>query len=108
MLHPTDGKRALAPKTVLEVHLIIRAALNDAVTRGLVSRNVALVAQAPKLRSIPKVEQKAWNAQQLQMFLRVAGGHRLFPAFWLIATTGMRSRWIAAVGRRPMGRATSG
>ncbi|HKZ25894.1 MAG TPA: helix-turn-helix domain-containing protein [Acidimicrobiia bacterium] len=90
MLHPTDGKRALAPKTVLEVHLIIRAALNDAVTRGLVSRNVALVAQAPKLRSIPKVEQKAWNAQQLQMILRVAAGHRLFPAFWLIATTGMR------------------
>jgi hypothetical protein len=37
MLHPNDGKRALAPKTVLEVHLIIRAALNDAVTRGLVS-----------------------------------------------------------------------
>ena len=26
MLHPTDGRRALAPKTVLEVHLIIRNA----------------------------------------------------------------------------------
>jgi len=90
MLHPTDGQRPLAPKTVLEVHLIIRGALNDAVRKGLVSRNVALVADAPRLRSIPKVEQKAWTAQQLQAFLRCAAGHRLFPAFWLAATTGVR------------------
>lgn len=62
MLHPTDGQRALAAKTVLEVHLIIRGALDDAVRRGVVSRNVALVAHAPKLKSIPKVEQKSWNA----------------------------------------------
>ena len=90
MLHPTDERRSLAPKTVLEVHLIIRGALNDAVTRGLVNRNVALVAHAPTLRSIPKVEQKAWNAPQLQAFLRAAAGHPLFPAFWLASTTGLR------------------
>jgi DNA-binding transcriptional MerR regulator len=29
MLHPGDGQRALAPKTVDEVHLIIRVALGD-------------------------------------------------------------------------------
>jgi hypothetical protein len=29
-LHPGNGKRPLAPKTVLEIHLIIRGALNDA------------------------------------------------------------------------------
>jgi integrase len=80
----------LAPKTVLEVHLIIRGALNDAVRRGLVNRNVALVAHAPKLKSIPKTEPQAWNAQQLQAFLQAAAGHRLFPAFWLLASTGMR------------------
>ena len=90
MLHPTDGSRPLAPKTVLEVHLIIRGALNDAVTRRLVNRNVALVAHSPKLRSIPKVEPQAWNAQQLQAFLQAAAGHRLFPAFWMLAATGMR------------------
>ncbi len=88
-LHPTDGRKPLAPKTVLEIHLIIRGALNDAVERGIVSRNVALVAHAPKLRAIPKVEQQAWTAQQLQRFLREAAGHRLFPALWLISTTGM-------------------
>ena len=53
-LHPENGKRPLAPKTVLEIHLIIRGALNDAVRRGIVTRNVALVAHAPKLRSIPQ------------------------------------------------------
>ena len=89
-LHPTDGRKPLAPKTVLEIHLIIRGALNDAVRRGIVSRNVALVAHAPRLRAIPKVEQRAWTAQQLQGFLRAAAGHRLFPALWLISTTGMR------------------
>jgi len=90
MLHPTDGRKALAPKTVLEVHIIIRGALADAVRKGLVSRNVALIADAPRLRSIPKVEQKAWTAQQLQAFLRCAADHRLFPALWVAATTGVR------------------
>jgi integrase len=90
MLYPTGDRQPLAPKTVLEVHLIIRGALKDAVTRGLVNRNVALVAHAPKLKAIPKVEPQAWTAQQLQEFLRAAAGHRLFPALWLLASTGMR------------------
>ncbi len=90
MLRPTNGRKPLAAKTVLDVHLIIRGALEDAVRKGLVSRNVALVAHAPKLRSIPRVEQQTWTAEQLQEFLRCAAGHRLFPAFWLATTTGMR------------------
>ena len=90
MLQPKDGTRALAPKTVYEVHLIIRGALDHALRRGLVSRNVALAASAPKLRAIPKPEQKSWTADELQAFLRAAAGHRLFPALWLSANTGMR------------------
>jgi integrase len=89
-LHPIDGRRALAPKTVLEVHLIIRGALADAVRHGVIARNVALVAHAPRLRSIPKVEPQPWNAEQLRAFLQASAGHRLLPAFWLLAATGMR------------------
>ncbi|MEN8040091.1 MAG: tyrosine-type recombinase/integrase [Actinomycetota bacterium] len=89
-LHPTDGRKPLAPKTVLEIHLIIRGALNDAVRRGIVTRNVAYVAHAPKLRAIPKIEQQAWTAPQLQAFLREASGHRLFAALWLVSMTGLR------------------
>jgi len=90
MLHPTDGRRPLAAKSVYEVHLVIRGALGDAVRRGLVTRNVALLANPPALRAITKVEQEAWTAPQLRAFLRAAAGHRLFPAFWLSAVTGMR------------------
>jgi integrase len=90
LLHPGDGTAGLAPKTVYEVHLVIRGALTDAVRRGLVSRNVALAAHAPRLRSIPKAEQRAWTADELTAFLRAAAGHRLFPAFWVGAYTGMR------------------
>jgi integrase len=90
LLHPTDGSAALAPKTVYEIHLVIRGALDDAVRRGLITRNVALVAHAPSLRAIAKVEQHAWTADELRAFLRAAAGHRLFAALWLSAFTGMR------------------
>lgn len=89
LLHPVDG-RGLAPKTVYEIHLVIRGALNDAVRRGLVTRNIALVANALRLGSITKVEQRSWTTEELQAFLQTAAGHRLFPALWLSAFTGMR------------------
>src|SRR3546814_9536047 len=47
LLHPTSGK-GLSPKTVYELHLLIRNALADALPRGLITRNVALIARAPK------------------------------------------------------------
>ncbi len=90
LLRPRDGRAALAPKTVYEIHLVIRGALSDAVRRGLISRNIALVAHAPSLRSIPRVEQASWTAEELQAFLRAAAGHRFFAAFWVAAFTGMR------------------
>ena len=84
-----DGLGGLNDKTVLEVHGIIRKALADARRRGLVSSNVAEHAEAPKRRR-PQSPLRAWNAKQLQEFLATARSHRLFPAFWLAANTGMR------------------
>src|SRR5690606_27386597 len=52
MLHPTDGTRPLAPKTVYEVHLIIRGALDHALRRGLITRNVALTASVSRFRNL--------------------------------------------------------
>jgi hypothetical protein len=74
LLHPDDGAHALAPKTAYEIHLVIRGALADAVRRGLLRRNVALIALAPRLRSFPTVKQQAWTAAELQQFLHVAAG----------------------------------
>ncbi len=87
-LRPTDGTRPLAPKSVLEIHVVIRGALNDAVQRGYVRSNVALIAKAPRQR--PAEEQTAWSAEQLATFLRYTAGHKYFAAIWTAAFTGLR------------------
>lgn len=53
------GRRPLSPKTVLEIHLIIRA--DQAVKKGLISRNVALVTNAPKLRIVSRAQYPAFD-----------------------------------------------
>ncbi|MGB5758617.1 MAG: site-specific integrase [Acidimicrobiales bacterium] len=89
LLHPETG-RGLAPKTVYELHLIIRGALTDAHRRGLVTRNVALVARAPKQRSLQRTEGVSLTEDELRQLLRTAAGHRFFPIYRLRAMTGMR------------------
>lgn len=89
LLHPAEG-RGLAPKTVYAVHLIIRSALADACRRGLVNRNVADVARAPKQRALQRVEGVSLTDTELRALLRAAAGHRFFPIYWLTAMTGMR------------------
>jgi integrase len=78
----------LAPKTVLNVHQILRTALGDAERAGLVHRNVARLMDPPCHGAAP--EQRCWNEHQLHTFLNVAMTHRLGPAIWLAAMTGMR------------------
>lgn len=90
LLNPTGDKRPLSPKSVMEVQQVIRSALRESERLGIVSRNVALAAHAPRARGVPRPERKAWTADELQRFLQAAVGHRLFPVFWLIANTGMR------------------
>jgi integrase len=78
----------LAPKTVLNVHQILRTALGDAERSGLVQRNVGRLMDPPCHGAAP--EQRCWNEHQLRQFLHVAMSHRLGPAIWLAAMTGMR------------------
>ena len=89
LLEPDEGK-GLAPKTVYEIHLIIKGALDDALRRGLVNRNVAVVARAPKQRSLQRSEGTSLTEDELRQLMRTAAGHRLFPLYWLTAMTGMR------------------
>jgi integrase len=89
LLHPIEGT-GLAPKTVYEIHLIIKGALADALRRGLVTRNVAVVARAPKQRSLPRIGAVSLTEDELRQLMRTAAGHRLFPLYWLTAMTGMR------------------
>lgn len=89
LLHPI-GRRGLAPKSVYSIHLIIRGSLDDAVRRGLVNRNVAAIARAPRQRAIQRTEGTSLTAGDLRRLLRTAAGHRFFPVLWLTAMTGMR------------------
>ena len=75
-----NGKGGLDAKTVLEVHMVLRLALSDALRRGLIVRNPAEIAHAPKRRPLASAETRAWNAQQLNGFLELARGHPHFVA----------------------------
>ena len=95
----TGGARGigLAPKTVYDVHVIIRAALNKAVCQHLVATNVAHAAQAPRPRARERSGPECWNADQLTEFLAAIQHLRLYPALHLSATTGMRRGEIAGL-----------
>jgi len=80
----------LAAKTVLDIHIILRSALANAVKRGLLRDNPAVAAEAPSARRPTNRAHRIWTAKQLTSFLRTTVDTRYHPAFWLAANTGMR------------------
>ena len=86
-----EGRRnaadGLAPKTVYYIHSILHRALRDAVRWGYVVRNVADAADPPKAKT---PEMRVWSPAQLRTFLDHVRGDRLYAAWLLAATTGMR------------------
>lgn len=87
----TSGRlgNGLAPKTVHNVHVMIRSSLRMAVQRRLASVNVADAAAAPRFRSATP-PMRSWTVEQLMTFLDAARAERLYPALRLSAMTGMR------------------
>jgi integrase len=81
------GGEALAPKTVRNTHVVLRKALADAERLGLVPRNAAAAARAPTVR---RPEFETWSSEDLRTFLESIKEHRLYAAFVVLATTGMR------------------
>jgi integrase len=79
--------RPLSPKTVRYVHTTLRRALRDAVADGLVVRNVAAQARPPRAR---RVEMHTWTAAELGAFLASVHEDRLYAAWLLLATLGLR------------------
>jgi len=86
----TRTGQGLAPKTVLDIHIILRSALGGAVRRGLLRENPAVAAGAPPARRPTSRAHRVWTASQLASFLRLPAENRHHPAFWLAANTGMR------------------
>jgi integrase len=87
----------LAPKTVHEVHVIIRSALNDAVDCGLLRTNAAAKARSPQPHARRRTGTSVWDATQLAEFLETASRHRLYLTLHVAAFTGMRRGEVAGL-----------
>jgi integrase len=79
--------RGLSPRTVRYVHTIIRRLLKDAVLWDRIARN-------PAERATPPVsargERPVWSTVELRQFLEHVANERLYAAWLLLATTGLR------------------
>ncbi|CAN5462304.1 site-specific integrase [soil metagenome] len=79
--------RPLSPSTVRNVHVTLRRALVDAQRWGHVTRNVASLADPPR---VARTHMKTWSPEELRAFLEHARDERLYAGYVLLATTGMR------------------
>jgi integrase len=73
--------------TRFEVLRVLRNALNRAVREEILTRNVALLVDMPK---VSKDKGTAWNARETIAFLRTARSHRLYAACVLVLVLGLR------------------
>jgi integrase len=76
-----------APKTIRNIHGVLSKALGDAERWGLVARNAARLADVPAVAR-PKLQ--VWSPEHTRAFLAAVANDRLFAAWLLAATTGMR------------------
>ncbi|MFF7330490.1 tyrosine-type recombinase/integrase [Streptomyces sp. NPDC090306] len=106
-LVPALGKKPLAKLTPAQVRLMmqqltrakvsasvrfevlrtLRNALNRALREELITRNVALLVDMPKVSKEPH---SPWNAREAVAFLRSVRAHRLYAAFVLVLVLGLR------------------
>ncbi len=87
----------LAPKTVYDVHVVIRSAFTQAHRQHLVNVNPALGAQPPRSRLRQRTGPECWTASQLNEFLAATRHLRLYPALHVAAFTGMRRGELAGL-----------
>lgn len=85
-----EANKGLAPKTVRNVHVILRKALSDAVRWNLIPRNPCDDADPPKVRGASRHRMKTWTPEQVRTFLEAMKEDRLFPAYLLSVSTGLR------------------
>lgn len=82
-----DGAGGLSTRTVRYLHVVIRQALQQAVKEGLLARNVADATSPPTIKN--KQMQPLAEADLLD-FLDAVKEDRLFAAYLVAATTGLR------------------
>ncbi|GLX68322.1 tyrosine-type recombinase/integrase [Paenibacillus glycanilyticus] len=81
----------IVPENIQKIHSLINNSLKRAERWGLLNRNVAALVDRPK--SVKK-EIEVWSLEEAKQFLKVALEDRLYIAFLLAVTTGMRQAEI--------------
>ena len=75
----------LHPQTVSHHRAVLRKALADAVTEGLLTRNVASLAKPP---TVPRTERRWLSGDELRALFDATAGTRLHALWVLAGTTG--------------------
>jgi len=77
----------LSPRSVAQVHRVLRAAFNHAMSAGLIARNPCKQATPPRADRRPM---SVLTGPQVQQFISDTTSHPLHALFVLLLTTGMR------------------
>jgi len=77
-----------APSTVLQIHKLLRRALNHAIQVNHLAKNVCLLVQPPRVSQLS--QQNPLTVEQAREFLKAALGDPLEALYVLALTTGMR------------------
>lgn len=78
----------LSTRSVRYLHTIVKAVLQDAVDKGVLSRNPAALAKPPASKD--RGQMNTWTKEQVTAFLASQEQTELGPLWRLLATTGMR------------------
>ena len=86
----------LSPATVKKMHVVLRKALSQAVSDGLISRNAADSVKTPRV-SAPGEEIKPLNPEECAAFLKASWGERLEALYVLAIHCGLREGELLAL-----------
>jgi integrase len=89
-----DGEGALSPRTVRQMHAIVKSALAQAVKWEILARNPAAVVKGPK---VGRPEMQTYDLDQTAQMIEAAHGQRVYIPALLAVLCGMRRGEIAAL-----------
>lgn len=84
-------EKGLAERTILDIHKVIKSSYKTAVKRRYVGSNPVVDAEVPK---VPRKEMLVWDLSEATRFLDKTHESKLYIAFLLALTTGMRQSEI--------------
>lgn len=87
----------LSPRSVRYSHAVLRHALADAVKWGQLARNPSDAANPPSAKAAKAQAMQTWSRDQLRAFLDHVRSDRLYAAWRVLATTGMRRGELMAL-----------